>query len=475
MARIALDAMGGDFAPQATVAGALLALGELDPAHSIQLVGRTAVITETARRAARRAELRARSQSHRDRITIVEAPGRHRDDGQARRRRSRKAQQLHDRRPQAAGRRASPTRSSPPATPARRWPRRWSCSGCTPASSARPSPRSFRRRASRSSCSTPAPTSTARADELVQFARLGAVYAEDMLGRANPAVGLLSIGEEPEKGNAVVEGSAPAAADGRAQLHRQRRRTRPARAAHAIAARSTSSSATASSATSCSSSTRRSRRSSSDCSRKAGVDQKTMMGALKQLDYSEHGGAPLLGVNGVSIISHGKSSPRAIKNAIKVGGRRRSRRSMDEHIGRRLQEPRRRRRRMKRPVAYIAGTGRGLPAKVFNEPRLRGARHRDDRRVDRRAHGHPASGTSPIDGETTCSMAAAAARQAMEQAGVHAGRARRHRAQHGDAGPAAAVDRRRSAGGARRDARRGVRHRRRLLRIHLRLDGRRRA
>ena len=38
--------MGGDFAPQATVAGALLALGELDPTHSIQLVGRTAVITE---------------------------------------------------------------------------------------------------------------------------------------------------------------------------------------------------------------------------------------------------------------------------------------------------------------------------------------------------------------------------------------------------------------------------------------------
>ncbi len=44
MARIALDAMGGDFAPQATVAGALLALAELDPGHSIQLVGQTAVI-----------------------------------------------------------------------------------------------------------------------------------------------------------------------------------------------------------------------------------------------------------------------------------------------------------------------------------------------------------------------------------------------------------------------------------------------
>src|ERR1043165_9041733 len=63
--------MGGDFAPQATVAGALLALGELDSAHSIQLVGRTAVIN---------AQLdpllggeRPTSSAQRGRIEIVEA------------------------------------------------------------------------------------------------------------------------------------------------------------------------------------------------------------------------------------------------------------------------------------------------------------------------------------------------------------------------------------------------------------------
>ncbi|HEY3347794.1 MAG TPA: phosphate acyltransferase PlsX [Nitrospirota bacterium] len=38
----------------------------------------------------------------------------------------------------------------------------------------------------------------------------------------------------------------------------------------------------------------------------------------KKIDYSEYGGAPLLGINGISIISHGHSSPKAIKNAIKV-------------------------------------------------------------------------------------------------------------------------------------------------------------
>lgn len=40
----------------------------------------------------------------------------------------------------------------------------------------------------------------------------------------------------------------------------------------------------------------------------------------KELDYAEYGGAPLLGVNGVVIIGHGRSNARAIKNAIKVAG-----------------------------------------------------------------------------------------------------------------------------------------------------------
>ena len=56
----------------------------------------------------------------------------------------------------------------------------------------------------------------------------------------------------------------------------------------------------------------------------------TMLGALlakpafdalrKEVDYSEYGGAPLLGINGTCIISHGSSNARAIKNAIRVAG-----------------------------------------------------------------------------------------------------------------------------------------------------------
>ncbi|HTU01255.1 MAG TPA: hypothetical protein VMG58_05545, partial [Candidatus Sulfotelmatobacter sp.] len=40
----------------------------------------------------------------------------------------------------------------------------------------------------------------------------------------------------------------------------------------------------------------------------------------RRIDSSETGGAPLLGVNGVCIISHGRSTAKAIKNAVRVAG-----------------------------------------------------------------------------------------------------------------------------------------------------------
>ncbi len=50
-----------------------------------------------------------------------------------------------------------------------------------------------------------------------------------------------------------------------------------------------------------------------------GLLTKSAFEAVKrQIDYAEYGGAPLLGVNGICIISHGRSSAKAIKNAIRV-------------------------------------------------------------------------------------------------------------------------------------------------------------
>lgn len=42
---------------------------------------------------------------------------------------------------------------------------------------------------------------------------------------------------------------------------------------------------------------------------------------LKDIDYSEYGGAPLLGIDGVAIIAHGRSDSKAVASALKVGER----------------------------------------------------------------------------------------------------------------------------------------------------------
>ena len=334
MARIALDAMGGDYAPRATVAGALLALSELDSAHSIQLVGRTAVINEQLNGLFDDSQFSA-TRAHRQRIVIVEAPDviEMTDKPGAAVRGKPNSSMIVGLKLQADGQSDA-----------------FVSAGNTGAQMAA-SMVVLRLHAGlkRPAIATVFPTARkpvvvldsganvdCSADELVQFARLGAVYAEDLLGREHPAVGLLSIGEEAEKGNAAVkEANQLLGSAGLNFIGNVEGRDLPNGACD---------------------------RGAIDvvvCDgfvgnvvlkfyeaiapfiirllKQSGLDEKTMMSALKQLDYSEHGGAPLLGVNGVSIISHGKSSPRAIMNAIKVAVQAVETR-MDEHIGRRLQE-----------------------------------------------------------------------------------------------------------------------------------------
>jgi glycerol-3-phosphate acyltransferase PlsX len=71
--------------------------------------------------------------------------------------------------------------------------------------------------------------------------------------------------------------------------------------------------------------------------RQSNQNPEQLFKSLRELDYAEYGGAPLLGVRGVSIISHGRSSPRALKNAVLVA-KRAVTSQMNAHIGRRLAE-----------------------------------------------------------------------------------------------------------------------------------------
>ncbi|HTE44570.1 MAG TPA: beta-ketoacyl-ACP synthase III [Gemmatimonadaceae bacterium] len=75
---------------------------------------------------------------------------------------------------------------------------------------------------------------------------------------------------------------------------------------------------------------------------------------------------------------------------------------------------------MKRPVAMFAGTGRGIPAKVMtnNDFAAIGIETNDEWIIERTGIRER---RITVEGETTCSMAATACRQAMERAGVTAG------------------------------------------------------
>jgi glycerol-3-phosphate acyltransferase PlsX len=323
--------MGGDLAPQAPVAGALLALADLPAAHSLQLVGRTDVINaELDRQLA--GELKHLA-PQRARIEIIDAPDiiEMTDKPTAAIRGKPKSSMTIGIKMHAEGKTDA-----------------FVSAGNTGAQmAASVYLLKLHDGVNRPPIVTLLPTMSTPvvlldsganvdcpADELLQFARLGSVYAEDVLGRVNPAVGLLSIGEEPEKGNAVVKEAHQLLAksdlnfagniEGRDILTGGSARGKvdvvvcdgfvgnvllkfyesvPALIFGKLAS--------------------------------SGVAKETLAAAFKGFDYSDYGGAPLLGVNGISIISHGRSSPRAIKNAIGVALRA-IESSMDEHIGTKL-------------------------------------------------------------------------------------------------------------------------------------------
>jgi glycerol-3-phosphate acyltransferase PlsX len=51
------------------------------------------------------------------------------------------------------------------------------------------------------------------------------------------------------------------------------------------------------------------------------LSQRAFRRFRRRVDYSEYGGAPLLGVAGVVVVGHGRSSAKAVRNAILLAGR----------------------------------------------------------------------------------------------------------------------------------------------------------
>jgi glycerol-3-phosphate acyltransferase PlsX len=166
-----------------------------------------------------------------------------------------------------------------------------------------------------------------RPSHLVQFAQMGSIYIERAFGVADPKVGLLSNGEEPSKGNQLVQETYPllAAAPG-IHFHGNVEGNDITRGVVDVVVTDgfTGNVAlkTAEGAAALINATVRRRLTSSW--------RRTMLAALlrpafdevrKELDYAEQGGAPLVGIDGVVIISHGRSNERAIASAVGVAKR----------------------------------------------------------------------------------------------------------------------------------------------------------
>ncbi len=312
MIRVAIDAMGGDFAPGAPVAGAALALAAGGDFH-VQLVGPTQVV-ET--------ELAKQNIADRSRIEIVEAP-----DVIGMGEKPLQAVRAKKRNSISVGLMLQKERKSDAFISA------GNTGACMAASTLilKLYP-GFERPA----IGTPFPTVDAdhpillldaganvdcAAEELVGFAHLGQIYARDGWGRPEPVIALLNIGEEEEKGSAAVkEAHRLLAASGLKFIGNVEGRDlvmgrcdrgpfdvvvcdgfvgnvilkfyeSVARLVLQLAEKELG----------------------SEFVQGEGVKR-----IFKRLDYAHYGGAPLLGVQGVSIISHGRSSPAAFKAAVQV-------------------------------------------------------------------------------------------------------------------------------------------------------------
>ena len=311
MIRVALDAMGSDQAPRTEVDGVVLALAELPPTFRVQLVGQSAVIE---------AELGRHPGLDRGRLELVEAP---------------EVIGMAEKPLQAVRRKRKSSIVVGLELQARRESDAFISAGNTGALLAASTVLlGLFAGVERATVGTLLPTIQGpvlmldaganvecSARELVGFAHLGTVYMRDVLARPSPRVGLLNVGEEEEKGTAVVR-------EAHALLKRDPRLNyvgniegRDILGGHP----------------------KHGRLDVVVCDGFVGNivlkfyeslmflvrhlaeegapdmwQRKEIRSAFRMLDYSQYGGAPLLGVRGVSIICHGSSNANAIRHAIRV-------------------------------------------------------------------------------------------------------------------------------------------------------------
>ena len=166
----------------------------------------------------------------------------------------------------------------------------------------------------------------ARPEHLVQFATMGAVFAEEMLGIANPVVRLLSIGEEPEKGNQLtIEAHALLAASDLNFAGNCEGRDILSGAADVVVTDGFTGNVTLKLLEGTIMTLLDAFREEIAANSRGTVGGLLIRPAArrlrKRLDPDTYGGAYLLGLRGLAVIAHGNSSRTAIANAIRLAAR----------------------------------------------------------------------------------------------------------------------------------------------------------
>ena len=165
-----------------------------------------------------------------------------------------------------------------------------------------------------------------RPQHLVQFAVMGAAYARIALECSDPRVGLLSVGEEESKGNDLTR-----------EAHQLLKHAdvhfvgniegRHVYAGHAdvIVCDGFTGNITLKISEGLVETVDQLLRDelSSTFGTRVGylLSRQAYRRFRKRLDYSEYGGAPLVGLNGLCIVGHGRSSPKAVRNAVAMAAR----------------------------------------------------------------------------------------------------------------------------------------------------------
>jgi glycerol-3-phosphate acyltransferase PlsX len=158
---------------------------------------------------------------------------------------------------------------------------------------------------------------------LVQFAAMGAVYAREMMGRTNPRVGLLSNGEEEGKGSELVkETTRRLKGSMRWFVGNIEPKDLYAAKADVVVADGFVGNIAIKMAEATADFLFRNLREEIPKTTRGKIGGLLIRGGVRKLrdriDWREFGGAPLLGIDGVAVVAHGRSDARAIKNAIRV-------------------------------------------------------------------------------------------------------------------------------------------------------------